>query len=240
MTVHAPSVRLYDGDADALLLADTAPERITLLPGVTDRVDRPEDATERIRIMWGQELLRDLLDGRYRTVVCGVNDADNTRGVISQICDLVSTSQWSARSVTSYARMFHESAAVHAAGDKEPYVLKFDLDQILILAILRPKGRDFFTLHDLARGMRTVVKMIRDRRDRWPVASVSFLNAKANRLVNSDGVEPSFESTLRTMYEAGFRGDIYTSPAMWSAGNMGVFPSYPFPEGIERMRDGSS
>jgi hypothetical protein len=82
--------------------------------------------------------------------------------------------------------------------------------------------------------------MIRDRRDRWPVASVSFLNAKANRLVNADGVEPSFESTLRTMYEAGFRGDIYTSPAMWSAGNMGVFPSYPFPEGIERMRDGSS
>jgi hypothetical protein len=39
---------------------------------------------------------------------------------------------------------------------------------------------------------------------------------------------------------AGFRGEVYTSPAMWRLGNVGVFPSYPFPEGLEQMRMGSS
>lgn len=233
------TVRLYEEDADALMFADHSPERVTLLPGNYAKVDRPEDAQERIRIMWGQELLRDLLDGRYRTVVCGVNETDNSRGIISQVCDLVSTSQWSASSVTSYARMFQESVGVHAAGDKEPYVLKFDLDSILVLGILRPRGRDHFTLHDLSRGFKTVVRMIRDRRERWPVASVSFLDARANRLENA-GKEPSFEIVLRTMFEAGFRGDVYTSPSMWRSGNTGVFPCYPFPEGVERMRQGSS
>jgi hypothetical protein len=235
-----PTIRLYDGDAEHLLRSDQAPDRISLLPGDSSRVSRPEDATERVRIMWGQDMLRDLLDGRYRTVVCGVNDADNARGIIAQLVDLVSTSQWTASSVTSYAKVFHASAATLASGDKEPYVLKYDLDSLLILAILRPKGRDHFTLHDLSRGFKTVSKMLRDRRERLPVASVSFLNAKANRLVGADGKEPSFEAVLRTMYEAGFRGDVYTSPDMWKFGNIGVFPSYPFPEGVERMRAGSS
>ena len=44
------------------------------------------------------------------------------------------------------------------------------------------------------------------------MATVSFLNAKANRLVGTDGREPSFEAVLRTMFDAGFRGDVYTSP----------------------------
>lgn len=233
-------IRLYDGDADTLVMPDLAPEKLTLLPAADKRMQRPEDAAERIRILWGQDLLRDLLDGRYRTVVCGVNDQDNSHGIISQVCDLVSTSQWTAKSVASYARMFQEAVDIHAAGDKEPYVLKFDLDSLLILAILRPKGRDHFTLHDLARGFRTVSKMLRDRRERWPAASVSFLNAKANRLAGPDGREPTFESVLRTMFESGFRGDVYTAPAMWGLGHVGVFPSYPFPAGLERMRAGSS
>ena len=46
--------------------------------------------------------------------------------------------------------MFHESVAVHAAGDQEPYVLKFDLDRILVMGILRPQGQDHFTLEDLS------------------------------------------------------------------------------------------
>lgn len=234
------SIRLYDGEADSLMSADFAPERLTLLPSGGGRVERPEDAGERIRILWGQDMLRDLLDGRYRTVICGVNDVDNSHGIISQLCELVSTSQWASASVTSYAKIFQESVGVHASGDKEPYVLKFDLDQLLIFGILRPRGRDHFTLHDLSRGFRTVSKMLRDRRERLPVASVSFLNARANRLVGPDGIEPSFESVLRTMFESGFRGDVYTSPAMWRTGHIGVFPSYPFPEGLERMRDGSS
>lgn len=235
-----PTVRLYDDDADHLISAEAAPEKVVLLPSGEARVSRPEDMRERIRIMWGQDLLRDLLDGRYRTVVCGVNEIDNSHGVISQVCDLVSTSQWSHATVTKYAKVFLDSAGSLTGGDKEPYVLKFDLDTLLVFGILRPRGRDHFTLHDLGRGLRTVVKMLRDRHDRRPVASVSFLNAKANRLIGTEGNEPSFESVLETMFEAGFRGDVFTSPAMWRVGNVGVFPSYPFPPSIDRMRGGSS
>lgn len=235
-TIKAPSLRLYDDDAETLLKSDLFPDRVTLLPGEGGAVS----ARERIRIMWGQDLLRDLIDGRYRTVVCGVNDTDNSHGIIAHLVELITTSQWSSKSVTSYAKMFQESVAVHAAADREPYVLKFDLDSILILGILRPKGRDHFTVEDLARGFKTVTKMLADRRDRGPCASVSFLNAKANRLAGSDGLEPSFEAVLRTMFNSGFRGDVYASLAMWKFGHVGVFPTYPFPAGLEQMRKGSS
>jgi hypothetical protein len=231
-----PRTRLYDEDAEALLRSDLFPDRVTLLPGEGGAVS----ARERIRILWGQDLLRDLIDGRYRVVVCGVNDQDNSHGIIAHLVELITTSQWSAKSVTSYAKMFQESVAVHAAADREPYVLKYDLDSLLILGILRPKGRDHFTLDDLSRGFRTVAKMLGDRPDRWPAASVSFLNAKANRLIGPDGVEPSFERVLRTMFNAGFRGDVYASPTMWRFGTVGVFPTYPFPAGLEQMRRGSS
>jgi hypothetical protein len=226
---------MYDDDADSLLLSDIFPDRVSLLPGSSG-----QRAGECIRIMWGQDLLRDMVDGRYRAVVCGVNDQDNSHGIISQLVDMMQTSQWTPRSVTSYARMFHDSAAVHAASDREPYVLKFDLDSLLIMAILRPRNKDHFTVDDIYRGFRTVSKMVGDRRDRLPIAAVSFLNARANRLIGPDGREPSFESVLRTMFNAGFRGDVYTAPPMWKHGSTGVFPTYPFPEGVERMRNGSS
>jgi hypothetical protein len=232
----APDTRLYDDDAESLLMSDQFPDRVSLLPGAGGRVQ----SGERLRILWGQDLLRDLLDGRYRTVVCGVNDEDNAHGIIAQLVELVETSQWSARAVTSYARMFHESVAIHAAQDREPYVLKIDLDRLLIFGLLRPKGRDHFSIEDLHRGFATVAKMLKDRRERLPVAAVSFLNARANRLLGPDGREPSFETVLRTMYSAGFRGDVYPSPGMWRFGHVGVFPSYPFPESLERMRAGSS
>lgn len=228
--------RIYDGGAESLMTSDQFPDRVSLLPGTGGKIA----ANERLRIMWGQDMLRDLLDGRYRTVVCGVNTQDNSHGIIAQLVDLVSVSQWTAKTVTSYARMFQESVSIHAASDKEPYVLKFDLDSVLILALLRPMGRDHFTPDDLSRGFATVAKMLKDRKERHPVASVSFLNARANRLENADGSEPSFESVLRTMYNAGFRGDVYPSPASWRFANVGVFPSYPFPAGLERMRAGSS
>lgn len=232
----AGNMRLYDEGAESLIKPEHFPDRLTLLPGAGGKVA----GRERIRILWGQDLLRDLLDGRYRTVICGVNDADNSRGIIAQLVELVNTSQWSARTVTNYAKMFQDSVAIHAASDREPYVVKFDLDRLLILALLRPRGKDHFTLDDLSRGFRTVNKMLRDREDRQPAAAVSFLNASANRLIGPDQREPSFESVLRTMFEAGFRGDVYTAPPMWRFGHTGVFPTYPFPEGLEEMRKGSS
>ncbi len=235
------SVRLYDGETDHLVSAELSPDRVSLLPG-SEGVPRADEvaACERIRILWGQDMLRDVVDGRYRAIVVGVNDADNSHGIIAKLVELIQTSQWTSRSVTSYAKMFQDSVAIHAARDREPFVLKYDLDSLLILGLLRPKGRDHFTLEDLSRGFATVAKMLKDRRDRLPVASVSFLNARANRLAGPDGREPSFESVLRTMYETGFRGDVYTAPSMWKTGHVGVFPSYPFPAGVGRMREGSS
>lgn len=240
-STSTPSVRLYDGESDSLVSADLAPERVTLLPGEGGVAPHGAlAAPEHIRIMWGQDMLRDVLDGRYRAIVVGVNDQDNTSGIVARLVELIKTSQWTSRAVTSYARMFQESVAVHAARDREPYVLKFDLDRLLILGLLRPKNRDHFTLDDLSRGFETITKMLADRHDRVPVASVSFLNARANRLQGPDGREPSFESVLRTMYHSGFRGDVYAAPAMWKLGHVGVFPSYPFPAGVSRMREGSS
>lgn len=245
-TTALDSSRLYDGDAEHLLRRENFPEHATLLP------DDPREPApgRRIRVLWGQDMLSDVLDGRYRAVVCGVNDENNVRGLIAQLVGMIPTSQWSERSVTSYAAMFGESVGIHAAHDREPYVLKYDLDSVLILALLRPKGRDHFTLEDLFRGFATVTKMLATRTDRLPVCSVSFLGARSNRLVVGDGLhaesgrdpmdEPSFESVLRTMHGAGFRGDIYPSPNMWAHGQVGVFPSYPYPEGLERMRGGSS
>lgn len=227
-------IRLYDDEGELLLPSELAADKVTLLPQ-----DPGAEAAGRVRIMWGQNMLRDILEGRYRAVVCGVNDQDNSHGMVAQLVELTTTSQWSARTVTSYARMFQESVSIHAAADREPYVIKYDLDSILILALLRPKGRDSFTLDDLSRGFTTISKMLRNRRERLPVASVSFLGARSNRLADLDtGAEPSFESVLRAMYEAGYRGDVYPSPGMWSFGHVGVFPSYPFPASLDRMRAG--
>lgn len=233
---HESELWLYDDEGDLLLEADKQADRVVLLPSGDPRhASRDPD---RIRIQWGQHLLADLVAGRYRTAVCAVNDADNTHGIVGELLQLVPTSQWNVKTATAYARMFHESVAVHAPEDREPYVLKFDLDRLLIMAILRPRDRDHFTLDDLSRGFQTVAKMLTGRRDRWPVASVSFLGAKSNQLVEADDREPSFESVLRTMFEAGYRGDVYPSLGMWELAPTGAFASYPFPDSLDVMRSG--
>jgi hypothetical protein len=229
-------LHLYDDEGDLLLQADKRADRVILLPsGDPRRASRDPD---RIRIQWGQHLLADLVAGRYRTAVCAVNDVDNSHGIVGELLELVPTSQWNVDTATAYARVFHESVAIHAPGDREPFILKFDLDQLLIMAILRPRGRDHFTLEDLSRGFQTVTKMLVGRRERWPVASVSFLGAKSNRLLDHDGRAPPFESVLRTMFEAGYRGDVYPSLGMWELAPTGVFASYPFPESLNVMRSG--
>jgi len=183
-----------------------------------------------------------VLDGRYRAVICGVNEEDNSHGIIAQMVSLLTTSQWSANAVTSYAKMFQESVQTHAANDREPYILKYDLDSVLLLGMLRPRGQSYFTVSDMARGFKTINKMLQGRADRRPVCSVSFLGAVSNKLVmdDQDQREPSFETVLQTMHEAGYRGDIYPAPPMWNYAHIGVFPSFPYPKGIDRMRAGSS
>ena len=233
---HESELWLYDDEGDLLLEADKRADRVILLPSGDPRhASRDPD---RIRIQWGQHLLADLVAGRYRTAVCAVNDADNTHGIVGELLELVPTSQWNVKTATAYARMFHESVAVHAPDDREPYVLKFDLDRLLIMAILRPRDQEHFTVDDLSRGFQTVAKMLAGRRERWPVASVSFLGAKSNRLIDADDREPSFESVLRTMFDAGYRGDVYPSLGMWELAPTGAFASYPFPGSLDVMRSG--
>lgn len=230
------NMRLYDDEGDLLLQADARSDRVILLPAGDPR--HASKDRDRIRIQWGQHILSDLVAGRYRTAVCAVNDLDNSHGIIGELLDLVETSQWNLKTATAYAKMFHESAAVHAADDSEPYVLKFDLDRILIMAILKPVNQDHFTLEDLSRGFQTVAKMLAGRRERWPAASVSFLGAKSHRLIDGEGKEPTFETVLRTMFEAGYRGDVYPSLGMWELAPTGVFANYPFPESLKVMRSG--
>jgi len=224
------SLRIYDEDADLLMQADQRADRVVLLPSGDPRRARTD---ARIRIQWGQHLLTDLLARRYRTLVCGVNPQDNAHGVICQLATLLPTSQWNTESITQHARTISQSTR-----EGEVIVLKFDLDAVEVLALLRPRNQSSFTLENLAQGFRFVTKMLEGRHDRQPTASVSFLGAKSNRLVGSDGHEPSFETVLRTMHEAGYRGDVYPAVQMWELAPTGVFAYYPFPDSINRMREG--
>jgi hypothetical protein len=225
--------RIYDEEGDQLLEADRRADRVILLPAGDPR--QAGTSRDRIRIQWGQMLLSDLLSRRYRTLVCGVNPDDNSRGIIGELAAILPTSQWNADTITQYARSFSRSMS-----KDEVLVLKYDMDLVEVLALLRPAGRDHFTLDDLKRGFKKVAQMVETRYDRLPVASVSFLGAKSNRLVDSStgGKEPTFEGVLKTMYEAGYRGDVFPSLAMWEMAPTGVFASYPFPNALKVMRAG--
>ena len=229
--------QIYQDDGDRLMQVSRGMKGITVVPHGDVRVATREP---RIRIQWGQHMLDDIVRGRYRTLVCGVNDRDNSHGILGEVLRLVPTSQWTLASATSYAKTFRSAVALHGKDDREPYVLKFDLDRLLVLALLRPADRDHFTLDDLERGFRTVARMIENRHDRWPTASVSFLGAKSNRLVGKYGEEPSFEEVLQRMYAAGYDGDVFPAVTMWDSVSVGVFGTFPFPDALARMREGSS
>jgi hypothetical protein len=227
---HHPLPRLYDGEGDLLLEADRRADRVIMLPAGDPRKAGPD--RDRIRIQWGQNLLADLLARRYRTRVCGVNPDDTRRGLIGELAALLPTSQWNNDSITQYARTFSRNQK------EDVLVLKYDMDLVTVLGLLRPPGKDHFTIDDLKRGFRKVAQMVETRYDRLSVASVSFLGAKSNKLIGTDGQEPSFETVLRSMYESGYRGDVYPSLKMWELAPTGVFANYPFPESLKTMRAG--
>ena len=93
-------------------------------------------------------------------------------------------------------------------------------------------------MEDLAEGFATATAMLRGRPERFPAASVCFLGARVNRLLDRGGREPSFETVLKVMYDAGYRGDVYPAPRMWESSPTAVFPRYPFPESLTRMCEG--
>lgn len=223
--------RIYEGEGDALMQEEYEQlgEGLILVPDAFP--SRDPAPTPHIRIQWGQHLLEDLLQGRYRTLICAVNAQDNSHGIISQLARLLPTSQWDEASITQYARQF-------AAGGDKTKVLKYDMDMVEVLAILRPIGSRHLSMDDLRTAFKIVVEMLQRKPGRLPSASVSFLGARANQLVDEDGNEPTFESVLRAMYEAGYYGDVYPSPAMWYVSKVGLFARYPFSKALDRMREG--
>ncbi|MFP4144973.1 MAG: hypothetical protein ACOCTI_07970 [Phycisphaeraceae bacterium] len=220
--------RIYDGNTDELMVASAASEKLTLVPDAMPSAE--PDRTRRIRVMWGQHLLDDLLAGRYRSLVCAVNAEDNSHGIINQLADMLPTSQWDNATITDWARRF--------VPRQEVTVIKYDMDAVEVLALLRPAQQDHLRLDDLALGFQIVTEMVSRRTNRQPIASVSFLGAHANRLVDEQDEEPSFETVLRTMWESGFGGDVYPAPWMWESAPTAVFARYPFPGSVAAMREG--
>lgn len=232
MPTRTRPASIYDGDGDSLIVDSHLSSKLTIIPD--GKPASEPDTTHRIRIMWGQHLLDDVLAGRYRSLVCAVNDEDNDHGIIAQLASLLPTSSWTPRAVTEHAQRF--------AGRTQTAVVKYDMDVIEVLGLLRPTGHEVMTLDDLSHGFEIITEMLRRKTERLPVASVSFLGARANRLVATGhaarGDEPSFETVLRTMYDTGFSGDVYPSTLMWDSQPTAVYARYPFPESVETIRSG--
>lgn len=228
MPTQTRPTTIYDGHADDLIVDTNFSEKLTIIPD--GKPSSKPDTTHRLRIMWGQHLLDDVLAGRYRSLVCAVNTENNAHGIIAQLATLLPTSNWTAKTITEYAQQF--------TGNKQTSVLKFDMDAIEVLALLRPSDQDEMTLNDLGHGFEVVSEMLRRKTERLPTASVSFLGARANRLCDGQGGEPSFETVLRTMNEAGFAGDVYPSPWMWDSQPTALYARYPFPASVKQIRDG--
>src|SRR4030095_14113985 len=195
MNARLSDCHIYEGSGDDLAGQMDMANGLTLLPDAHP-TEKDPDATERIRILWGQRPLDDLMCGRYRGLVCAVNAKDNSHGIISALAEKLPTSQWRESMITEFARHFVQPNNVT--------VVKFDMDRVKVLGLLRPAEHEHLTLRDLAQGFRIVSAMLQQRPARFPVASVSFLGARANRLLDNNGREPSFESVLCTMYESGY------------------------------------
>ena len=231
MTKAKGRLRMYDGDGDRFMAREKQEtgERILLVPD--ELPSKRPDQKPRIRILWGQNLLEDLLMGRYHSLVCAVNTVDNSHGIISQISALLPTAGWNERSLTAYAGQFDIK-------DGRTKIIKYDMDMVEVLAVLRPPESPRLTLSHLAGAFRMVTEMTRHRTTRLPTASVSFLSARANALVDENGHEPTFEAVLRVMYDAGYHGDVYPPPGMWLLPHVALYPRYPFPESLAQQREG--
>ena len=229
MNTRLKDCHIYEGAGDDLMGQQAeAGARIVLLPDAPP-VQKDPDGVQHIRIMWGQRLIDDLVAGRYRTLICAVNSEDNTKGFISALADRLPASQWREPMISDYARHFVQPARIT--------VVKYDLGGVEVLGLLRPRSHGHLTIDDIASGFRIAAAMLQARPDRLPAASVCFLGARANRLLDANGREPSFETVLQAMYHAGFRGDVYPSPWMWDSPTA-VFPRYPFPPSLKHICEG--
>jgi len=219
---------IYEGPGDDLATHLDNGNRIVLVPD-SPTIQREPDAVEHIRIMWGQRLIDDLIGCRYRSLICAVNANDNSHGIISLVASRLPSSQWDDEMITRHARRYVQP--------KRVTIVKFDMDPVEVLALLRPADHETMTIQDICTGFRIVSAMLRNHPQWMPAASCCFLGARANKLLDPSGHEPSFERVLGAMYDSGYRGDVYPAPWMWESAST-VFPRYPFPDGFRHMCDG--
>src|SRR5688572_11209756 len=159
---------IYEGPGDDLAQQLDNGNRIVLVPD-SPTVQREPDAVEHIRIMWGQRLIDDLIGLRYRSLICAVNANDNSHGIISLVASQLPGSQWDEDMITRHARRFVQPRRVT--------VVKFDMDPVEVLALLRPADHDHMTMEDIAGGFRIVSAMLRNHPQWMPAASCCFLGA---------------------------------------------------------------
>src|SRR5262249_27310418 len=145
MTARLSDYHIYDGAGDDLAGQMDATNGLTLLPDAPP-VQRDPDKTERIRILWGQRLIDDLIAGRYRGLVCAVNAKDNSHGIISALAEKLPTSQWRESMITEFARHFVQPHNVT--------VVKFDMDRVKVLGLRRPAAPEHLPFRGLAPGFR--------------------------------------------------------------------------------------
>jgi hypothetical protein len=112
------------------------------------------------------------------------------------------------------------------------------MDMVEVLAILRPAESPNLTVQHLGSAFKIVADMISHNPRRLPSASVSFLGARANALVDTVGKEPSFEAVLRAMHSAGYTGDVYPPASLWTVRDVGLYARYPFAPALDRLRSG--
>ena len=148
MSDHPP--KMYEGDGDSLMQCDADSDfpRIMLVPDSFP--SKVPDKTPRLRIMWGQHLLEDLLAGRYGSVVCAVNAEDNSHGIISQLASLLPTSQWDRNSITAHAKQF---VAVGEPGHQIGTVLQAAaIDDRISVDVRRQRGQSIVARRGRRRG----------------------------------------------------------------------------------------
>src|SRR5256885_893967 len=166
MGTRLSDCHIYEGSGDELAEQMDPESRIILLPDAPT-VQRDPDPVERIRIMWGQRLIDDLICGRYRALICAVNAEDNSHGIINTLAEKLPTSQWNEGSITDYAGHFVQPHHVT--------VVKYDMDRVKVLALLRPAKHEHLTLDDLTGGFRNGRSSLRTPPVRPPRAAALFL-----------------------------------------------------------------
>ena len=188
----------------------------------------------------GQDMLGDMLDGRYhRGGVRGVNDEDNSHGIIAQLVDPIHYVAVDGQGRDEFCADVPGVGVDPRGADREPYVLKYDLDSLLIPALLVSEGRPPLHARRPVAGSLDGGEDARERRERLAGGEREFSSTpgRTNCTRRRRGSRVSRPFCGRCTRRGSGRCGTARRRLLRGAG---VFRPYPSPEGIEQMRQGSS